>query len=127
MELSVTHSGESHLQHPELKKIVDEIIRAKNIIFIGRQELYPLALEGALKLKELSCLPVQAYAAGELKHGPISLIDNNSVVIALATDNTTFPKVLANLEEVKTRGARTIIITDTKIKAAKNFDHIFFL
>jgi glucosamine--fructose-6-phosphate aminotransferase (isomerizing) len=110
-----------------LEQISNEIIQSKNIIFIGRQEMYPLALEGALKLKELSYLPVHAYAAGELKHGPISLIDKNSVVIALATDNDSLPKVLANVEEVKTRGAHTIIITDTNISHSNNFDHIYQL
>ena len=107
-----------------LEKIANKIVQAKNITFIARQELYPLALEGALKLKELSYLPVHAYAAGELKHGPISLIDKNSVVIALATENKTLPKILANVEEVKTRGAYTIIITDAVINN-NNFDCIY--
>ena len=121
------HSLVKTLKNREgLVKIAGALIKAKNIIFIGRQELYPLALEGALKLRELSYLAVHAYAAGELKHGPISLIDSNSIVVALVSGNDTLLKILANIEEVKTRGARVVIITDTDL-SKYDFDYVYHI
>lgn len=121
------HSLVKTLKNREgLVKIAGALIKAKNIIFIGRQELYPLALEGALKLRELSYLAVHAYAAGELKHGPISLIDSNSIVVALVSRNDTLLKILANIEEVKTRGARVVIITDTDL-SKYDFDYVYHI
>ena len=103
----------------EVKTIANTIIYAKNIIFLGRHYMYPIALEGALKLKELSYLPVFASAAGELKHGPIALIDDNSLVVALVPQNKSYHKIIANVEEVKARGAKVALFTDADEKSLK--------
>ncbi len=105
-----------------IAKILEEIPRweeygkqfhkAKQIFFIGRGYDYGVGLEGALKLKEISYLPAEAYAAGELKHGPISLIEEGTPVIALATDEALFDKTLSNIREVKSRGAHVLLITN---------------
>lgn len=98
----------------KIKEISQAICKAKNIIFIGRNYMYPICLEGALKLKELSYLPVFACAAGELKHGSIALIDDSSLVVALAPENNTHQKMISNIEEIKTRGSKVILLTDSK-------------
>ena len=80
------------------------------MFFIGRGIDYAVALEGSLKLKEISYINSEAYAAGELKHGTISLIEDGTFVIALATQDKHFPKMLSNIKEVKTRGAKIMAI-----------------
>jgi glucosamine--fructose-6-phosphate aminotransferase (isomerizing) len=97
----------------KIEEISQAISKAKNIIFIGRNYMYPICLEGALKLKELSYLPVFACAAGELKHGSIALIDSDSLIIALAPENDTHQKMISNIEEVKTRGSKVVLLTDS--------------
>ena len=97
----------------KIEEISQLICKAKNIIFIGRNYMYPICLEGALKLRELSYLHVFACADGELKHGSIALIDDNSLVIALAPENDTHQKMISNIEEVKTRGAKVVLLTDS--------------
>jgi glutamine---fructose-6-phosphate transaminase (isomerizing) len=84
------------------------------VLFIGRGTNYPLALEGALKLKEITYIHAEGYAAGELKHGPIALIDNDLPVIVLAPGDATFEKTMSNMQEVIAREGRTILITDQK-------------
>ena len=74
--------------------------------------MYPLALEGALKLKEITYKHCEGYAAGELKHGPLALIEKNIPVIALAPFDNNFPKILSNIQEIKARGGKVIILTD---------------
>jgi len=86
--------------------------RAHGALFLGRGPCYPLALEGALKLKEISYLHAEGYAAGEMKHGPIALIDENLPVIVLALKQYHLDKVISNLHEVQARGAKVILITD---------------
>ena len=98
----------------KIEDIAQSICQAKSIIFIGRNYMYPICLEAALKLKELSYLPVFACAAGELKHGSIALIDNSTLVIALAPENNMHQKIMSNIEEVKTRGSKVILLTDSK-------------
>ncbi len=98
----------------QILRIAKLISNSQNILFIGRNTMYPICLEGALKLKELSYLPVFAFAAGELKHGSIALIDENSLVIALAPKNKTYHKMISNVEEVRARGAKVILLTDSK-------------
>ena len=90
--------------------LVSESIDRESLFFIGRGLDYALALEGSLKLKELSYLHSEAYAAGELKHGPISLITDGMPVIALATQSGVLPKTVSNMKEVKARGAKTLLI-----------------
>ena len=111
----------------EIKAISNAIIYAKNTIFLGRHYMYPIALEGALKLKELSYLPVFASAAGELKHGPIALIDDSSLVIALTPQNRSYHKILANVEEVKARGAKVVLLTDVIMEKVEtpNVDYVY--
>ena len=85
---------------------------AKDVFFVGRGLDYAIGLEGSLKMKEISYIHSEAYAAGELKHGTISLITDNVPVIALATQPDVYAKVISNVQEVRSRGARVILITD---------------
>ena len=85
-------------------------------MYLGRDILYPIALEGALKLKEISYLHAEGYASGELKHGPIALIDKSMPVVALNPSTKVFEKTLSNLEEVKARRGKIILFTDEKGK-----------
>ncbi len=77
---------------------------------LGRDMSYPVALEGALKLKEISYVPTEAYAAGEMKHGPIALLEEGSPVVVVATDGAVYDKLISNVQEVKARGARVIAV-----------------
>ena len=88
----------------EIEKIAAELMHARDFLYLGRGNQYPIALEGALKLKEISYIHAEGYPAGEMKHGPIALIDENLPVVVLAPHNETLEKVAANLEEVQARG-----------------------
>ena len=96
----------------EIKEISQNIIKTKDVIFIGRGLDYALSCEGSLKLKEISYIHSEAYAAGELKHGTLSLITDGVPVIALATQSHVYPKMISNIREVRARGARIIIISN---------------
>ena len=96
------------------KKIAKEIYKSEHIFFIGRKIDYAIALEGSLKLKEVSYIHSEAYQAGELKHGTISLIEKNTSVFAIMTDGDVIDKTISNTEEVLARGARVIVISNTK-------------
>jgi len=96
----------------ELKKIAEQIKDCKDMFFLGRGISYPIAMEGALKLKEISYLHAEAYPGGELKHGPLSLIQDGVPVIALVPSDETMPKMMGTLKEVKSRGALLITFTD---------------
>ena len=101
------------LQHDErIQEIAAEIALARDVLYLGRGTAYPLALEGALKLKEISYIHAEGYAAGEMKHGPIALIDDNVPVIVLAPPGELFDKTLSNVEEVLARGGRVVMISD---------------
>ena len=100
----------------ELRDIASKIYNAKDVLYIGRGMGHGLALEGALKLKEISYIHAEGYAAGELKHGPIALIDENVPVIGIVPTNNLFEKTYSNLAEVKARGGKIICITDEKGK-----------
>ena len=97
------------------QKIAEEIYKDDDIFFIGRGIDYAIALEGSLKLKEISYIHSEAYAAGELKHGTISLIDKGTPVIAIITDNNIKDKTISNVKEVKARGAKTILISNENL------------
>jgi glucosamine--fructose-6-phosphate aminotransferase (isomerizing) len=97
-----------------IKEIAASIHDKPNIFFIGRGLNYPVAMEGALKLKEISYLHAEAYAGGELKHGPLSLIEKGVPVIAVAPADESLPKMFGNIKEVKARGAFVIALTDDK-------------
>ena len=84
------------------------------MLYLGRGTSYPLALEGALKLKEISYIHAEGYAAGELKHGPIALIDETVPVIVIAPHDALFEKTVSNMQEVAARGGRIILITDRR-------------
>ena len=84
--------------------------QARDFLYLGRGAEYPIALEGALKLKEISYIHAEGYAAGEMKHGPIALIDENLPVVVLAPRDGSYEKVMSNLQEVKARGGRVIAI-----------------
>ena len=99
----------------EIEKVAHNIIApARDVLFLGRGPSYPVALEGALKLKEISYIHAEGYAAGEIKHGPIALVDENVPVIVVAPSDALFPKTASNLSEVNARGGRTIFIGDRR-------------
>jgi glucosamine--fructose-6-phosphate aminotransferase (isomerizing) len=97
---------------PTAEKLAQAIARARDVLYLGRGTAYPLALEGALKLKELSYIHAEGYAAGELKHGPIALIDETMPVIVIAPRDAVFEKTVSNMQEVAARGGRLILIGD---------------
>ncbi len=91
-------------------KIAKKFRHVRDFLYLGRGINYPIALEGALKLKEISYIHAEGYPAGEMKHGPIALIDNNMPVLALAPDDGVLEKIISNMEEVKTRGGKVIAV-----------------
>jgi glucosamine--fructose-6-phosphate aminotransferase (isomerizing) len=96
----------------EIKAIAQEFADKQHALFLGRGTMYPIALEGALKLKEISYIHAEAYPAGELKHGPLALIDENMPVIAIAPLDDLLEKLKSNLQEVKARGGQMIVFED---------------
>jgi glucosamine--fructose-6-phosphate aminotransferase (isomerizing) len=115
-------------QLKQIKEIVDEYAHAKNFLYLGRGFNFPLALEGALKLKEISYIHAEGYPAAEMKHGPIALIDENMPVVFIATQDEIYDKVLSNIEEVKARKGKIIAIAnegDERIKLVAN--HVIYI
>ena len=102
--------SESLKLKPKIIKIAKDVAKKDNALFLGRGIFYPIAKEGSLKLKEISYIHAEAYPAGELKHGPLALIDKNMPVIALAPENELAEKLVSNLEEVKARGGKLFVI-----------------
>jgi glucosamine--fructose-6-phosphate aminotransferase (isomerizing) len=101
------------LNHDErIREIAAHLSEARDVLYLGRGTAYPLALEGALKLKEISYIHAEGYAAGEMKHGPIALIDESVPVIVLAPNDDLFEKTLSNVEEVMARGGRVVMVSD---------------
>jgi glucosamine--fructose-6-phosphate aminotransferase (isomerizing) len=96
----------------DIKKAARRIAEARDVLFLGRGLMYPLALEGALKLKEISYIHAEAYASGELKHGPIALIDKSVPVVVMAPRDALFDKTVSNMQEVMARGGKVLLITD---------------
>ena len=96
----------------QFKAIAHDLSKARDVLYLGRGTSYPLALEGALKLKEISYIHAEGYAAGELKHGPIALIDENVPVIVVAPQDDLFDKTVSNLQEVAARGGQVILVSD---------------
>ena len=97
-----------------LEEISRELAEARDILYLGRGAMYPLALEGALKLKEISYIHAEGYASGELKHGPIALIDPAVPVIVFAPHDALFDKTVSNMQEVMARGGRVVLVTDAE-------------
>lgn len=98
----------------QIERISRELSRYKDVLYLGRDTNFPLAMEGALKLKEISYIHAEGYAGGELKHGPIALIDENMPVIVIAPHDRIFEKTVSNMQEVAARGGKIILITDAK-------------
>jgi len=100
-----------YLQNPgPIKAIAEEVVEARYVLFLGRGFSYPVALEGALKLKEVAYIPCEAYPSGEMKHGPIAMLEAGTPVIVLAPDDEQRDKAISNMKEVQARGARLIVI-----------------
>jgi glucosamine--fructose-6-phosphate aminotransferase (isomerizing) len=95
-----------------IEALAVELEEARDVLFLGRGQMYPLALEGALKLKEISYIHAEAYASGELKHGPIALIDSNMPVVVMAPRDALFDKTVSNMQEVLARGGKVLLISD---------------
>ena len=102
----------------QIEKVARELAQVKHVLYLGRDTNYPLAMEGALKLKEISYIHAEGYAAGELKHGPIALIDEHMPVIVIAPHDRIYEKTVSNMQEVAARGGKIILITDRKGAAA---------
>ena len=100
------------LQETQIKKLANRFIDKNSALFLGRGTMHAIAMEGALKLKEISYIHAEAYPAGELKHGPIALIDINMPVIAIAPNDDLLEKLKSNLQEVKSRGSQMIVFED---------------
>lgn len=98
----------------EIEKMAPLIAPARDVLYLGRGPDYPLAMEGALKLKEISYIHAEGYAAGEMKHGPIALIDENVPVIVLAPSGPLFEKTVSNMQEVRARGGKIVLISDAE-------------
>src|ERR1700723_97176 len=104
---------------PQIEKLARDISKSTDVLYLGRGTSYPLALEGALKLKEISYIHAEGYAAGELKHGPIALIDEKMPVVVIAPYDQVFEKTVSNMQEVAARGGQIILITEAKGAAEK--------
>ena len=105
---------------PQLEQLARDLAKSKDVLYLGRGTSFPIALEGALKLKEISYLHAEGYAAGELKHGPIALVDENVPVIVIAPHDKVFEKTFSNMQEVAARGGRLILMTEAEgARAAK--------
>ncbi|WP_299301739.1 glutamine--fructose-6-phosphate transaminase (isomerizing) [uncultured Litoreibacter sp.] len=98
---------------PVIKSVARKVATATDAIYLGRGPMYPLALEGALKLKEISYIHAEGYASGELKHGPIALIDKKMPVVVMAPKDELFDKTISNMQEVMARGGKVVLITDS--------------
>jgi glucosamine--fructose-6-phosphate aminotransferase (isomerizing) len=99
---------------PEIERLAQRLSKCRDVLYLGRGTSFPLALEGALKLKEISYIHAEGYAGGELKHGPIALIDETMPVIVIAPYDRVFEKTVSNMQEVAARGGRIILVTDPK-------------
>lgn len=107
---------------PAMELLARDLSKYKDVLYLGRGPSFPLAMEGALKLKEISYIHAEGYAAGELKHGPIALIDENMPVIVIAPHDRFFDKTISNMQEVAARGGKVIFITDATGASASNLE-----
>ena len=101
---------------PEIAILAERFVHKNHALFLGRGANYPVALEGALKLKEISYIHAEGYPAGELKHGPLALVDEDMPVIAVAPNNQLLEKLKSNLEEVRARGGELFVIADEDVE-----------
>ena len=114
------HLAEALALEPQIEQLARDLAKCRDVLYLGRGTSFPIALEGALKLKEISYIHAEGYAAGELKHGPIALIDETMPVIVIAPYDQIFEKTLSNMEEVAARGGRLILVTDAQGARAAN-------
>ena len=110
-------------QEPVVRQVAEEFHQAQDFLYLGRGICYPIALEGALKLKEISYIHAEGYPAGEMKHGPIALIDEKMPVVVLASKSDVLEKVLGNMEEVAARQGTIICVTEASNQAARALSH----
>jgi glucosamine--fructose-6-phosphate aminotransferase (isomerizing) len=108
------HAARALKLEAEIEALAKELAKASDVLYLGRGTSYPLAMEGALKLKEISYIHAEGYAAGELKHGPIALIDETVPVIVVAPHDSLFEKTMSNMQEVAARGGRIVLLTDRR-------------
>jgi glucosamine--fructose-6-phosphate aminotransferase (isomerizing) len=106
------HINDALALEPQIELLARDLSKCRDVLYLGRGTSFPIALEGALKLKEISYIHAEGYAAGELKHGPIALIDENMPVIVIAPHDKVFEKTVSNMQEVAARGGRLILMTD---------------
>jgi glucosamine--fructose-6-phosphate aminotransferase (isomerizing) len=116
--------GQALRLEPQIERLAKDLSRVEHVLYLGRGTSYPIALEGALKLKEISYIHAEGYAAGELKHGPIALIDRNMPVVVIAPYDRIFEKTVSNMQEVAARGGRIILVTDPKGREAAAIDAV---
>ena len=107
--------GDALKLNDQIELLAEEFVEKHHALFLGRGSHYPIAMEGALKLKEISYIHAEAYPAGELKHGPLALVDHDMPVIAVAPNNRLLEKLISNIEEVRARGGEMIVIADTAV------------
>jgi len=105
---------EALAMEPQIEQLAHKLAHSRDVLYVGRGTSFPIALEGALKLKEISYIHAEGYAAGELKHGPIALIDETMPVIVIAPYDRVFEKTVSNMQEVAARGGKIILVTDPK-------------
>jgi glucosamine--fructose-6-phosphate aminotransferase (isomerizing) len=108
------HIAEVLKQEARIRQVAEEVAKARDVLYLGRGASYPLALEGALKLKEISYIHAEGYAAGEMKHGPIALIDDQVPIIVIAPHDQHFEKTISNMQEVMARGGKVLLISDAE-------------
>jgi len=108
------HLAEALALEPQIEHLARDLAKSRDVLYLGRGTSYPIALEGALKLKEISYIHAEGYAAGELKHGPIALIDETTPVVVIAPYDRVFEKTVSNMQEVAARGGKLILVTDAK-------------
>jgi glucosamine--fructose-6-phosphate aminotransferase (isomerizing) len=118
------HMSEILKEEKHIADIAREIAHARDVLYLGRGINFPIALEGALKLKEISYIHAEGYAAGELKHGPIALIDEDVPVIVVAPRDDLYEKTVSNMEEVAARGGKIVLLTDAEPNGGKTFRRI---
>ena len=116
------HMATALALEPQIEQLAQTLAKCRDVLYLGRGTSFPIALEGALKLKEISYIHAEGYAAGELKHGPIALIDETMPVIVIAPHDRVFDKTVSNMQEVAARGGRIILITDPKGSAEATID-----
>ncbi len=115
-------------QSDSMKKIARKYKNSEHFLYLGRKYNFPIAYEGALKIKEIAYVPAQGYATGEMKHGPIALIDSKVVSVFIAPEDSVYEKSISGVEEIKARGGKVLAITtEGNVALAKKADDVVFI